>query len=63
MFFLPIHNRLGDPAKRVVLNFRKDTGTQSEEVLCERLIMRNEDNSYSDSYIALTADFYLWLHK
>lgn len=58
-----IHNRLGDPAKRVVLNFRKDTGTQSEEISCERLIMRNADNSYSDSYIALTADFYLWLHK
>lgn len=57
-----IHNRPGDPAKRIVFNFQKKEAQENEALVSEKLFMRNEDNSYSDAYIALTAEFYLWLH-
>lgn len=56
-----IHNRPGDPAKRIVFSFHKKKPQENREDSFTKLFMREEDNRYSTAYIELTADFYLWL--
>lgn len=73
-----IHNRATDPAKRIVCSFVKPSlptantthlgvmngsnPMQSSEPP-SRLVMRNDDNSYSAGYRQLTQNYYLWLHE
>ncbi len=57
-----IKPKLGKPTNRVLLELIKNLDTSPQHVLNqEELIIRNEENEYSDEHKAFTKDYYLHL--
>ena len=51
-----IHTKPGAPAKRILMAFTKEQSTSTDVV---HLTIHEADHSFSESYVALTKDFYL----